>query len=168
MSPGIGGHHRAYQGRSDDWLTPPSLIAALGPFDLDPCASPGQPWNTAAAEWTENGLGRPWQGFVWLNPPYGPQTAAWLARLADHGTGIALVFARTETAMMFAHVWPRATAVTFLRGRLHFHHPITGERAAANAGGPSMLIAYGLEARRRLYTATTIDGITLTLPGLIR
>lgn len=59
-----------------------------------------------------------------------------------HGDGIALIFARTETKMFFSHVWNKATAVLFLEGRLYFHH-VSGERAKANAGAPSVLIAYG-------------------------
>lgn len=43
--------------------------------------------------------------------------------------------------MFFEHVWPVATGLLFLRGRLHFHH-VDGSRAAANAGGPSVLVAY--------------------------
>lgn len=81
---------------------------------------------------------------MWLNPPYGQQAAQWLARLADHGRGIALIFARTETAMFFEHVWEKATALLFLKGRLHFHY-VDGTRAAANGGAPSVLIAYGAD-----------------------
>ena len=40
------GHHSAHMA-SDDWITPREIIAALGPFDLDPCASATQPWPTA-------------------------------------------------------------------------------------------------------------------------
>ncbi len=40
-----------------------------------------------------------------LNPPYGEQTERWLAKLAKHGNGIALVYARTETKMFFDSVW---------------------------------------------------------------
>lgn len=29
------------------WLTPPHIIEALGPFDLDPCCPPTMPWRTA-------------------------------------------------------------------------------------------------------------------------
>ena len=42
MRTGIGSHTRAVRGRTDDWLTPPEIIAALGRFDLDPCASPSR------------------------------------------------------------------------------------------------------------------------------
>jgi hypothetical protein len=140
----MGGHQSAAM-LKDEWLTPPGVIAALGEFDLDPC-SPGdrRPWDTAAHHFdiATNGLRQPWRGRVWLNPPYGRETGDWLDRLADHGNGIALIFARTETDMFFRHVWERADAVLFLRGRLHFHH-VDGRRAAANAGAPSCLVAYG-------------------------
>lgn len=83
----------------DEWLTPPSVIAALGEFDLAPCSPVIRPWNTAKTHYDTNtdGLKMPWFGRVWLNPPYGKQTFTWLAKLAEHGDGIALIFARTET-----------------------------------------------------------------------
>ncbi len=151
MSKGIGGHTRANRGETDVWLTPPSIVEELGPFDLDPCSPVNRPWSTAATHFTieDDGLSREWNGFVWLNPPYGPQTGKWLKRLADHGSGIALIFARTETEMFFREVWRRASSLLFIEGRLHFHN-VKGERAKGNAGGPSVLVGYGLEADRRL------------------
>jgi hypothetical protein len=76
---GIGTHTRAYAGNSVTWLTPPEIVQALGPFDLDPCAPWYMPWRTAPLMLTEfeDGLSYPWKGNVWLNPPYGPQTGAW-------------------------------------------------------------------------------------------
>lgn len=141
---GIGSHTRPHRGQSDEWLTPPEVLAALGPFDLDPCAPVNRPWETAGRHYTvgDNGLWQEWAGRVWLNPPYGPETGRWLERLATHGNGIALIFARTETEMFHRWGWERADAMLFLRGRLHFHR-VGGERAKANAGGPSVLIAYG-------------------------
>ncbi len=70
MGNGIGGHQSARMG-SDDWITPQNILAALGPFDLDPCASITQPWPTAKRQYTisDNGLMLPWDGRVWLNPP---------------------------------------------------------------------------------------------------
>ncbi len=151
MERGIGGHHRAYQGRTDEWLTPPEIIERLAPFDLDPCSPVCRPWATAKEHYTinEDGLSKPWKGRVWLNPPYGPETGKWLDRLADHGNGIALIFARTETSMFFSSVWYRASALLFVRGRLHFHD-VSGKRSKLNAGGPSVLIAYGADNAERL------------------
>lgn len=128
------------------WLTPPEIIAALGPFDLDPCAAPTpRPWPTAARhiELPECGLTAEWRGRVWCNPPFGDQTAAWLERMAQHGDGIALAFARTETAMFQRFVWPHASGVLFLASRPHFYRP-DGARAKGNSGGPICLIAYGI------------------------
>ena len=129
------------------WLTPPAILAALGPFDLDPCAAPSpRPWPTAARhiELPEDGLKAEWSGRVWCNPPFGRHTAAWLRRMAEHGNGIALAFARTDTAMFRDWVWPFARGVLFVAGRPHFHHP-DGVRAHGNSGGPICLIAYGNE-----------------------
>jgi len=127
------------------WLTPPEIIRALGAFDLDPCAAPEpRPWSTADAHYTEknDGLTQPWRGRVWLNPPYGKHTVAWLERLAKHGDGIALVFARTETEMFQRWVWPEADSLLFMAKRPHFHYA-DGTRAKGNSGGPMVLIAYG-------------------------
>lgn len=127
------------------WLTPQDIKLPLGRFDLDPCAAPvPRPWDTADEMWTlpHDGLAHPWSGRVWLNPPYGKHTAAWLKKLAEHGCGTALIFARTETRMFRDSVWPKASAVLFLEGRPHFHHA-DGSRARGNSGGPLMLIAYG-------------------------
>jgi len=145
---GIGGHHKPVM-LKDEWLTPPEVIAALGgpqSFDLDPCAPLQRPWDMAKAHYTivDDGLAKPWHGRVWFNPPYGGPTIVgpWMRRMAEHGTGTALIFARTETDVFFETVWSRAHALLFLRGRLHFHH-CNGERAANNSGGPSVLVAYG-------------------------
>lgn len=143
--------HQSAKMKEETWLTPPYICKRLGPFDLDPCAAINQPWKTADTQYTRlhNGLTRDWYGFVWCNPPYGRQTGEWLNKMANHGEGIALIFARTETAMFFEHVWPKASALLFIEGRLHFHH-IDGSKAKANAGAPSVLVAYGREARIRL------------------
>ena len=155
---GIGGHQSASAG-THVWLTPPSIIAALGPFDLDPCAAPPpRPWDTAKHHYAlpDDGLALPWWGRIWCNPPYGPHSDAWLAKLGEHGRGTALIFARTETESFFKRVWKRAEALLFLEGRLHFHFP-DGRRADANGGAPSVLIAYGAEDADRLH-GSNIEG----------
>jgi hypothetical protein len=138
-------HERCRNGKTE-WLTPPEILRALGPFDLDPCAPFRRPWPTARCHFTilEDGLRQPWFGRVFCNPPYGPHTHKWLARLAEHGNGIALTFARTETRMFFEHIWPRADGILFLRGRLTFCH-LDGTRPRQSGGAPSCLIAYGRE-----------------------
>lgn len=179
-SNGIGGHQSAAP-TTVDWLTPPWLLAALGGaknFDLDPCAPISRPWDTAGKHLTivEDGLKQPWGNQrVWLNPPYTTGVIGqFMSKMVAHGSGTALVFARTETASFHETAWRSADAMLFLEGRLHFHVPEapdpfhTGEHdwvdfklsasekkpmqvcakcgvAKANGGAPSVLIAYGEE-----------------------
>lgn len=147
---GMGSHQSASM-LKDEWLTPPDIIKALGgpeSFDLDPCSPINRPWPTAKEHYTiaDNGLLKPWHGRVWFNPPYGgPKIVGpWMRRMVEHGRGTTLIFARTETDLFFETVWTQATAILFLHGRLYFHH-VDGRRADANAGAPSVLVAYGAE-----------------------
>ena len=186
------GSHQSARPKSEIWLTPPFVLEALGAFDLDPCAADPRPWDTARCHFTktDDGLSREWLGRVWLNPPYSSAALArWLARMAAHDHGTALIFARTETETFFRHVWEGASGLLFLERRLHFHvaadtwfprkdrdgneiEPIfvpAGGRAPANAGAPSVLCAYGPADCERL-AASHLDGafVPLRLVGLVR
>lgn len=127
----IGFAHDRTTGK-EDWLTPPHLLRKLGVFDLDPCSPVGRPWDTAKHHFTilDDGLKKDWFGRVWLNPPYGNLTARWMERLAAHGNGIALIFARTETATFFPWVWEHASAILFVKGRICFYTKEGRVRAA--------------------------------------
>lgn len=154
--------HDTWRSRQkDEWLTPPSIVTVLGPFDLDPCAPVSRPWDTARHHYTilDNGLNKPWFGRVWMNPPYGRETGKWLERLQDHGNGIALIFARTETRMFFRHIWNDADGILFLRGRLAFFHVDGSE--AGHAGAPSCLVAYGRNNVDALQKSH-LDGVLVT------
>lgn len=131
--------------QKDEWLTPPHIMAALGEFDLDPCAPINRPWATAATHFTivDDGLNQAWEGRVFCNPPYGRETQKWLNKCAEHNNCIALVFARTETRMFFDSIWSKATAIFFIKGRLSFHS-VDGKKGGT-AGAPSVLVAYGKE-----------------------
>jgi hypothetical protein len=139
---GLSAHQK--NGGHDEWLTPPKILQALGPFDLDPCAPMVRPWETAARHYTvqDDGLALPWDGRVWCNPPFGREAVKWLRRMRDHGNGVALIPARTETAMFYETVWGSADGVLFIKGRPHFHY-VDGRRAAFNSGAPIALVAYG-------------------------
>lgn len=153
--------------KTHDWLTPPEIVQALGPFDLDPCASLNQPWRTAITQYTvqDDGLSKEWIGRVWCNPPYGPHSAQWLKRCAAHRNAIALVFARTDTAVFQQTVFPNATAMLFMRGRIAFRRP-DGTKSGP-AGAPSVLIAFDDKGAASLLRAnispTGIDGICVPM-----
>lgn len=150
--------------KTDVWLTPPHIIRALGEFDLDPCASTDRPWDTAKKHYTieDDGYHQEWEGRVWMNPPYGPELDRWLHKMSEHGDGIALVFARTETRAFFRNVWASDTArgIMFLRGRLRFHTP--DGMLGGTAGAPSCLIAYGDE-NLKILRSSKLDGVVLEI-----
>jgi hypothetical protein len=142
---GMGGHSVPGGGLSNEWFTPPSVFDALGlDFDLDPAHPVDRlPWVPAARTFSidDDGLSQSWSGRVWLNPPYGPATTTWLERFVEHGDGIALVFARTETQWFHRHALA-VDAWCLIRGRLTFVHA-DGRPSAYNAGAPSVLLAAG-------------------------
>jgi hypothetical protein len=147
---------------TDSWITPQWLLERLGPFDLDPCVSTPQPWPTAREmiDLKSDGLLSLWHGFVWLNPPYDrSRIANWLNRMALHNNGIALLSVRTCTDAWHRYVWPFASLILFLRGRVTFHKP-NGELASmGHFGSPSALIGYGPEAARRIRQCADLGAI---------
>lgn len=122
-----------------------------------------RPWDTAKVHYTalDNGLRKPWFGRVWLNPPYGKECIRFMRRLADHGNGIGLICARTETEMFFECVWDKASAVLFFKGRLTFHH-VSGQKSANCIGAPSVLVAYG-QANTAAIQNSNLDGKLIQL-----
>lgn len=87
-----------------------------------------------------------------------------MERLADHGSGVALIFAKTETKLWFDSVWSKATALLFIRNRLHFY-TAEGHMAPHNSGAPSVLVAYG-NADAEILACEPIEGhfVALRLP----
>src|SRR5260221_4932581 len=118
------GHARpmpSYEIARNDWQTPQQVvehvIVALGAIDLDPCSvDAANPTIPAKKHYTvgDNSLSRPWEGRVWLNPPYGRAIGAWINKLCDEfeyggvNAAIALVPARTETQW-----WQRLSAYPY-------------------------------------------------------
>jgi hypothetical protein len=146
----IGSHQRSV-GRSQNHITPKWIVDALGPFDLDPCAALPRPWDCAKASYVEatDGLAKPWFGRVFLNPPFDRyQVARWIQRLADHGTGTALLHARTE-ADWFEPIWRSASGILFMADRIHFYRP-DGSEQPANSGAPPVLVSFGEQDLVRL------------------
>ncbi|MBP1929149.1 hypothetical protein J2741_001696 [Methanolinea mesophila] len=92
----------------DDHLTPryilDAAIACMGGIDLDPCSNSRTCPNVPAArQFTreDDGLAQPWDGRVFLNPPFGREVERWFAKLAgEYCTG------RTTAAIV---LWKSAT-----------------------------------------------------------
>ncbi len=128
---------------SDEWYTPREIVGALGDFDLDPCA-PSRQFYTAKECYTkaEDGLKQPWFGRVWCNPPYTRKLIApFIRKMAEHGNGIALIFIRMAIVLWHEVIFPTATAMLVMRGRVKFIRPDGSQGDAAGCG--SVLVAWG-------------------------
>lgn len=97
---------------SDDYYTPAWVFERMGiEFDLDVCSPPGGvAWIPAKRFYTmaDDGLVAPWEGRVWMNPPYS-DAEPWVKRFVTHGNGVALL--PYVKAFWRLHVWAEADAV---------------------------------------------------------
>lgn len=155
---------------NDEWYTPSWLFRALRlEFDLDPC-SPGVPPSSVPARRhltkDDNGLKAEWLGTVWLNPPFSSKRP-WYERMVEHGNGIALMPARTETFDLQTYM-SAAQAMLFLRGRIYFER---GHRPGANGNGATttppfgiVLCAYGEDMATALLNSDLIGVRTKVWP----
>jgi len=141
---------------SDEWYTPPRIVQALGPFDLDPCAGP-MAHAARNLRREDDGLSAEWSGRVWLNPPYS-NVHEWLAKFLRHADGVALVNARPET-QWFQRLIAGASGVLWLRGRVQFDKPggVTGHPPVGQ-----VLVAYG-ERNAAALLASGLPGVVMTV-----
>lgn len=110
----------------DTWATPAWLVAQLseefGPFELDPAATPTNAKAPRFYTREQDGLKQPWEGRVFLNPPYGPGIGLWMRKAWESARGGALVVCvipcRPDTEWW--HGWVMRGEIRFIKGRLQY------------------------------------------------
>ncbi len=136
---------------TDHWLTPPPLVKAGGPFDLDPACHPAMPWRTARKMiclgkarsrfvTSGDGLEADWFGRVFLNHPYS-NPLAWITKMVAHNNGLCLAPAKGTDTRWGSLILENASAILFFKGRLLFHYP--SGKPSTGKWSPSMLAAFG-------------------------
>lgn len=128
---------------SDEWYTPKEIVDSLGKFDLDPCA-PTPKFYTAEKCYDrfDDGLSKRWSGRVWLNPPYSrPLIVNFIQKMSQHSNGIALLFNRMDSKMWHDIIFPTATAMLVMRGRIAFCRPDGTQGSAGGCG--AVFVAWG-------------------------
>lgn len=162
--------HEQSVGASDEWYTPAHVFEAMGVrFDQD-VASPGAevvPWIPADFHITPDMDGPQvsgaWQGFVWMNPPFGKRgaLAPWLEAFFRHGNGVALVPDRTS-APWWQDYAPRADLALQVRSKLKF---VSGDGKPNNSPAQgTTLLAAGPQGIRALHNAAEAGLGSLWLP----
>ncbi len=106
---------------NDDYYTPSHIFEALGlTFDLDVAAPVGGiSWIPTKRYLTvaDDGLKTPWDGLVWMNPPYSAPND-WVYKFIDHKNGICLV--PTSKANWFKYLWENSDGALVLPPNLKF------------------------------------------------
>jgi len=155
--------HEQSVGATDEWYTPPYIFQALGcTFDADVAAgSVSHNWVPARNFILKDSLSKPWEGFIWMNPPFGPRNgiAPWLKKFVDHGDGIALTPDRTS-APWWQDFVVKADLVLFVSPKIKFigENQIAGKSPAQG----TTLMAIGERGCAALKRASTL-GVLLTV-----
>ena len=130
-----------------DWGTPATLFKTLDAefhFVLDVCATAettkcprwfNKSEDAFTKKWGKEANGRP----IWMNPPYGREIGAWVAKACQESrlgaTVVCLLPARTDTAWF--HDYCLKGEIRLIRGRLSFE----GQRKG-RAPFPSMIVVF--------------------------
>jgi len=135
--------------KNDILETPEWVYSQFGVIDLDPCAGPNT--NIGKENYRDNGLDKPWTGFVFCNPPFSKKEI-WAERMIIHHYGILLLPERAS-APWFGPV-AQACGKYFIMGKkINF----IGGTSSNNLG--TVLFLFGNEAVKRIKKST--------LPGLL-
>jgi len=144
---------------SNEWYTPAKYIEAarrvLGGFDVDPASNDRANQTVRATVYytkENSGLDKDWPGRVWLNPPYGGLSGAFVARLVEQvkagitTEAIVLVNANSTETKWFAPMWDYT--LCFTDHRIDFETP-TGARNGSTHGSVFVYIGKNVETFAR-------------------
>jgi DNA N-6-adenine-methyltransferase Dam len=136
---------------SVEWYTPKfytDLVkSVMSDIDLDPASNEiAQAWIGARRFYTkaDNGLSRPWQGRVWLNPPYSKSAGRsnqdiWAEKLINEyrvgNVTEAIMLSKAVTGYVwFENVWDSSDGICFARELINFAR-YNGSPAGASKWG---------------------------------
>tara|TARA_Y100000401_G_scaffold55907_1_gene44278 strand:+ start:19707 stop:20198 length:492 start_codon:yes stop_codon:yes gene_type:complete len=134
-----------YSSTTNEWATPNDLFEALDDefgFTLDPCATDDNHKCKKYYTKETNGLIQDWRDeVVFMNPPYGRAIGKWVEKAAHETahqdcTVVCLIPARPDTKYWHNYIFPYASEIRFLKGRVKF-----GD-GAAGAPFPSAIVIF--------------------------
>lgn len=156
-------HDVHFSSGSDEWATPPPLFNALSGeflFNLDAASTHTNALCSRHLTAEDDALSADWlaltssperpKGAVWLNPPYSRGLQAKFLQKARNESAkflgpivCCLIPARPDTLIWHKTVFPCASEIRFLKGRVRF------VGAKASAPFPSALVIFGQDNERQ-------------------
>ena len=114
--------------KTNEWTTPQSLFDKLNDefgFTLDPCCQVETAKCQKYYTQKENGIIQDWSNdVVFMNPPYGGHTGDWIKKALDESragaTVVCLIVSATDRSYWHEYIFPYASEIRFLRGRIKF------------------------------------------------
>ena len=117
-----------YSSEKHTWETPQDFfnkVNSIFNFTLDACAE--CPTAKVPCYYTkeQDALKQDWKGVVWCNPPYGREQIKFISKALEeqtkhNSTVVLLIPARPDTKVWQDVIFPNASQVCFVRGRLRF------------------------------------------------
>jgi phage N-6-adenine-methyltransferase len=116
-----------FTSETPEWETPQDFFDTLNKefnFVLDVCASEE---NAKCEEYLiKEDDGKEvdwnmWDGWKWMNPPYGREIKEWIKKASEQRNVVALLPARTDTKYFHEYIYKKKnTEIRFIKGRLKF------------------------------------------------
>ena len=114
--------------KTNEWETPQDLFDELNKefsFTLDPCATDKNAKCSKYYTKKENGLNQSWnEEVVFMNPPYGGSTGLWIKKACEESKQgaivVCLIVSSTDRSYWHDYIFPYASEIRFLRGRIKF------------------------------------------------
>ena len=114
--------------KSNEWDTPISFFKLLDDefnFTLDPCCREDTAKCKKFYTIVEDGLKQDWShDTVFMNPPYGGHTGDWIKKALEESrrgaTVVCLIVSSTDRSYWHEYIFPFASQVRFIRGRIKF------------------------------------------------
>lgn len=148
-------HEKA--GKSNEWYTPKYVFDALDvEFNMDVASPVDRRFCSVPAKEfiVEGGFDPVWNGFIWMNPPFGNQKTKfeWIQKFIDHGNGVALMPDRTS-APWWQYFNRHSDLKLFVDGKIKFINEF-GELGESPSNGTT-LFAIGENGSQALRNAVT-------------
>lgn len=167
---------------NNDWCTPEEVLRPIrklfcGNIDLDPCSNEHSivnPIRDYQLDRGEDGLVLPWFGRVFVNPPYSPYRLqdrfVWRcaeAYLLEQAEVVLLIPSAVETERYHSCIYPSASALCHIDGRVRFREPPPRRGVMSEADYATALAEFQARPKKKssptmscslIYWGQNIDG----------